>query len=476
MKAFRSTLLLLAVLGLVGWWAWRDQQSRVADGGWLPRADEVQSVRVGRRAAGLVLDRVTSNSGEWRVSTWNAKGAARGAVPADPEAVLRLLSAWRNARPQFLEGDPNAPLREFGLDAEPAFVQFGAIKVECGAPAPIDPLLFYARVHGAGSQNGTPRLALLPRALLRTLDPPFEAWRDKRLLAFEDAGPLQVLVTRGGRETVLERRGERWTWRAPDTKAAALPADPAVAQSAVASLLALRASGFSSSPAQPKASEDEAISIRVRRGAGRDVREHTARIELPTADAKNARAQSSRLPDVALLEASAARELAAGWQRPAREWRQKELFGFGVGKPTQVFISARGRTWMGRVADGLWQRDAQDSTSALPPERARAEKNAVTDLVLAMSQLKARDFEAAARPLQVPPRSTQVLEVRVQTPDGPQRLLAWREPARGRTPARAVARIETSWRNDAKSTLFVLDDDALAAFEPGLNTLFPAAK
>ena len=486
MKRFRSTLALLAFLLALGVWAWRERDAGTEDNPIRFEAEAVRSIRLARAGASLLLSRRGADFDSWTVRAQSAqtRGSIPPEAPADAASVREVLEAWARARPQSLLPDQPARLKEFGLAAGAPTLSIDALSITLGAPAPINPLLFYARIQSGGGQSGGgqsgggqsgggqsgggqsgARIALLPLSLKLSLDKSLFEWRDKRLLSFDSGRTQEVRASLNGDQVLLQRRGAGWRWSRSKIGAAApsFAADPEAASGALNALLGLTAVQFA--PLQARTFGAGATEIRLRQSDG-----HVLAARIGTVASKNrVAASSSRLPDAALIEPQASRELAALWKRPAAAWRLKALFDFRVDDAAEVVIRAQ----RPGSREQKWRRNAQDKsqwqrvlpTAALDPmsPAARYGASAVTDLLLQMSQLRARDFV----PLSAPAGQA-VLEMRVATPGGEERLEIVRLAG---SSERLAARVSSSLRDDDDSTLFVLEDDALAPFQTSLGVL-----
>jgi len=187
-------------------------------------------------------------------------------------------------------------------------------------------------------------------------------------------------------------------------------------------------------------------------------------------------ARSTRFPDEEILLPT---EMLEVWRRPLFSWRDKQLMPFAITQPTRATIRIRRST---QTREQTWRKEGnnwvQSGVSAEPssaPHQKSARSNAVVDVLLAASNLRAVEARL------LPPdylRPVPWLDLSIGLPSGERRLELWRESERSTRWLALVSGAsspEAEVQDDAR-TLWVVEDEAVKLFEPGLNTLFPRAK
>jgi hypothetical protein len=491
MKTFRSSfVLLLLLLGASAWW-WSEQrparEGERENGAlilWRLDPESIRSFSL-RSVSPLSLSRA-GEAGSWSVER-AAEGTPRvGKVPADASVVSDFLKRFGVLRAREVRPDASrlarAQLEQYGLAQAKLGLDIAGHELSWGTQAPSRELLVYARVKTKGQASAADRIVLLPLALREATQRPLEEWRDRRVLAFAPDAVASVSWALPSARLEVERApgaspSSQSLWRL--TAPVRARADASSVQSALSSLVSLEARAFwprtsAQSAARPLAkvrvvmADGKAHEISIeRRATASEVERWRAWARADDAPLQSGLvARSTRFPREEVLLPLEALDV---WKRSVSDWRDKLLLAFALDEVSRLDIRFRGAGQSWRQSGKSWVR-----IIPTPQESGSSEANAVLDLLLASSNLRAVE----ARPLPSGFNAASPwLDISLGLPSGEHRLRLWREGAGSNL---WLARLQgpsarDSARDEDARTLWVLPEEVIRAFEPGLNTLFPPA-
>ena len=232
--SFRNTIILAVLVALFGAYLFyverpaierEEQESKLLD----VKADQVTAVSLDSSKGKVEL----AKSGDaWKITAPRETGA-------DSVTIDGFLGSLEDAQVTKSLDETPSDLAPFGL-AEPettvvlTLADGGTRKVAFGKKAPIGGSA-YAR------RGDEPKVLLVPDGVRTAAQKGLDDLRDRTVLTFADADVTQITISGvEGEPIVLRKDGNDWTMVSPAT----VKADAAQVRSLLASLRALRATGF----------------------------------------------------------------------------------------------------------------------------------------------------------------------------------------------------------------------------------------
>jgi len=243
--SWRTTLILLAVAGLLGVGIWLSNRQQAGK----QEAEEQSKLLFGRLEAGQVdwialttqdgqAARLARKDGAWRV-------AEPVDFPADPATVDAIAGALATLASEAVIEEPQAP-DVYGLGEGVRIVRFSAggqeHELRIGKKTPVG-------ANSYAATSGDPGAKVYTIATFKTsaFDKPLDDLRERRPLRFEREDVTRIETEWTGGRAVLEKQGGQWKLVEPY----AADADQAAVDTLLSDLAFLRAAGFVDQPPPP---------------------------------------------------------------------------------------------------------------------------------------------------------------------------------------------------------------------------------
>jgi hypothetical protein len=325
------------------------------------------------------------------------------ATPADSPTIDSILSSLETMEiERVLEENP-ASVAQYGLDTpglQVSFTTTGGAKhqLSVGGTTPTNTGM-YARI------DDSPRLLLVPAFLKATFDKTTFDLRDRRALnVARDTIDRVTLTPRAGSAMELRREDTNWRLAAPvAARADFSPADSLVSRVATAQMSSIVAEGAEPTPAELKTYGLDAPQLTVTVGSGST----TATLALGAAkDDASIYARDLSRPIVFTVDSSLLTDL----RKEPTDLRVKDVFEFNAFSAQTIDVThgstavAYAKSVPPAGADG----SAQPTWSRTKPAGGEVNQTALTDLLNALSSLRAERFVDQA------PSSGETIDVAVR--------------------------------------------------------------
>jgi hypothetical protein len=308
-------------------------------------------------------------------------------APADAAAVDSILSSIETMEIDRVLEETLASVAQYGLETPGLQVSFttasgGKHQLSVGNTTPTSSGM-YARI------DDSPRLLLVPAFLKTTFDKaPFDL-RDRRALNVErDAIDRVTLAPRGGTPVDLRRDGVNWRLAAPlAARADITPVDSMLSRVSTAQMSSIVAEGAEPAPADLRTWGLDAPQLTVTVGAGST----SATLALGAAkDDTSIYARDLSRPIVFTVDSSLLTDLR---KEPA-DLRVKDVFAFNAfsARTLDVTHGATAVAYTKSVPASGADASAQPTWSRTKPEAGDVNQTAMTDLLNALSSLRADRF------------------------------------------------------------------------------------
>jgi len=384
MRGGRSLLVLLVIaLGLGAYIYFVERERDPAGTEAREEAFDVQPADIGE---------ITIRAASGESTTLRKSGDAWSLVepvsaPADNTVVESLLSSLSTMEIDRVIEESPTDLAPFGLEAprlQVTFTTTGGAKhqLAMGATTPTSSGM-YARV------DDNPRLLLVPAFLESTFNKtPFDL-RNRRVLdVARDLVDRVTIAPRGATAVDLRRDGVNWRLAAPvEARADFSPADSILSRLATAQMTSIVKEGAAPTAAELRAWGLDAPQLTATVGAGST----TATLALGGArDDTSIYARDLARPIVFTVDSS----LLADLRKEPADLRVKDIFEFNAFSASTLDVTHAGATtaWAKSTPASGSDPAAQPTWSRTKPDAGEVNQTALTDLLNALSALRADRF------------------------------------------------------------------------------------
>ncbi len=310
-------------------------------------------------------------------------------APADSATVESILSSLSTMEIDRVVDENPTSLAQYGLDTPRLDVSFtttgGAThRLALGNTTPTNSGM-YARI------DDNARLVLVPAFLESAFNRTTFDLRNRRALdVARDAVDRIAIAPRTGTAIDLRRDGVNWRLAAPiDARADFSPADSMLSRLTTAQMTSIVKEGDAPTPAELRTWGLETPQLTATVGAGSS----TATIALGSArDDASIYARDLSRPIVFTVDSSLLTDL----RKEPGDLRVKDVFEFNAFSASTLDITQNGATtaWAKSVPESGADASAQPTWSRTAPEAGDVNQTAMTDLLNALSALRAERFVA----------------------------------------------------------------------------------